>query len=160
MFIVPAAKDNNQVSKGRAKGGLVTLWKKTLTKYVSRVKSDNVRRQATKFSFPSGSVLVVNAYFPCDPRSENFDETEIVNLLAELKLLIDQSQCHHVLLAADLNCHFERYTRFTNIVRNQLEDLQLSILWQNPDHRVEAVDYTHCSSSIILHITPQLITLG
>ena len=105
MFIVPAAKDNNQVSKGRAKGGLVTLWKKTLTKYVSRVKSDNFRIQATKFSFPSGSVLVINAYFPCDPRSENFDETEIVNLLAELKLLIDQSQCHHVLLSADLNCH-------------------------------------------------------
>ena len=28
MFIVPAFKDNNQVSRGRGKGGLVTLWKK------------------------------------------------------------------------------------------------------------------------------------
>ena len=31
MFIVPAAKDTNQVTKGRSKGGLVTMWRKNLT---------------------------------------------------------------------------------------------------------------------------------
>ena len=36
MFIVPGKKDNSQVSRGRAKGGLATIWNKTLTKYVSK----------------------------------------------------------------------------------------------------------------------------
>ena len=68
MFIVTTT----QVIKGRGKGGLVTIWEKSLTKYVFRVTNDNFGIQATKVSFPSGGVLVVNAYFPCDPRTENF----------------------------------------------------------------------------------------
>ena len=107
MFIVPAKKNNSQVSRGRAKGGLATIWNKTLTKDVLKVKSDNFRVQATKFSLPSGEILVINAYFPCDPRADNFDDTELISLLADMKSLINQSQCTNVLLAADLNCHFE-----------------------------------------------------
>ena len=38
MFIVPASKDNSQVSKGRGSGGLATMWDKGLTKYVAQVK--------------------------------------------------------------------------------------------------------------------------
>ena len=41
MFIVPAHKNSNQVSKGRGKGGLVTMWSKKMTKYVSKIKCDN-----------------------------------------------------------------------------------------------------------------------
>ena len=106
MFIVPAKKNNSQVSRGRAKGGLATIWNKTLTKYVSKANSDNYRVQATKFSLPRGGILVINAYFPCDPRTDNFDDTELISLLADMKSLINQSQCTNVLLAADLNCHF------------------------------------------------------
>ena len=43
MYIVPAYKENNQVSRGRGKGGLVTMWKKALTKYVSKVPCSNFR---------------------------------------------------------------------------------------------------------------------
>ena len=31
MYIVPAFKQNSQVSKGRGKGGLATLWDKKMT---------------------------------------------------------------------------------------------------------------------------------
>ena len=41
MYIVPAHKDNNQVNRGRGKGGLVTMWKKPLTKFVSKVPCSN-----------------------------------------------------------------------------------------------------------------------
>ena len=77
MFIVPAYKNVNQVTKGRGQGGLATIWKKSLTKYVSKLSTNNFRLQATKFSFPKCHLLVVNAYFPCDPRISNFDETEL-----------------------------------------------------------------------------------
>ena len=78
MFIVPAHKDNFQVSRGRGSGGLATLWNKSLTKYVSKVKCSSYRLQATKFSFPSGSLLILNTYFPCDPRTINFDDEELL----------------------------------------------------------------------------------
>ena len=39
MYIVPAVKSNSQISRGRGSGGLATIWKRTLTKYVSRVES-------------------------------------------------------------------------------------------------------------------------
>ena len=66
MFIVPEVKNNYQVSKGRGKGGLATIFSKKITKYVSKIKCDNYRLQATKFNFPF------------DPRTVNFDDTELV----------------------------------------------------------------------------------
>ena len=52
MFIVPAKEDNSQVSRGRGKGGLAILWKKSLTKYVTKVDCKNARLQAVKFQLP------------------------------------------------------------------------------------------------------------
>ena len=150
MYIEPAYKPNSQVSKGRGKGGLVTMWRKPLTKYVSRVASSNFRLQATKFSFPSSSILIINAYFPCDPQVEDFNDTEIVTVLTDIQLLIRNAPCTDILLTGDLNCHFQRGTRFTNLIRETLAELGLLVLWQNPDsdpnHAIARVDYTHCST--------------
>ena len=123
MFIVPAEKNNSQISRGRGKGGLATIWKRGLTKYVMKIECNNSRLQATKFDFPSGSLLVLNVYFPCDPRVNNFDDTEVLTLLADIKTAIGTSHCHHILLCGDLNCHFERYNRYTNTVKDFLEDI-------------------------------------
>ena len=49
MFIKPAAKENNYVTRGRAKGGLVTIWDQGLTKYVSKITCNSFRLQGTKF---------------------------------------------------------------------------------------------------------------
>ena len=103
MFIVPAHKDNTQVSRGRGKGGLVTIWKKGLTRYVSKVECSNFRIQATKFEFPSKNILLINAYFPCDPRTDSFDETELLTLLADITVVVETSLCSNVMIAADLN---------------------------------------------------------
>ena len=62
MFIVPAHKDNKGVTKGRGKGGLVTMWGKGLTKYVEKVDCPNYRLQATKFKFPEGHFLLKLLY--------------------------------------------------------------------------------------------------
>ena len=92
MFIVPALKSNSQVSKGRGKGGLATLWDKNLTKHVSQIKCASFRLQVTKFTFPSGSLLLLNTYFPCDPRVNNFNEDELLTLLAEMKEIMNNER--------------------------------------------------------------------
>ena len=91
MYIVPAHKDKNQVSKGRGKGGLATLWDNKITKYVSKIKCENFRLQATKFNFPNGPLLILNTYFPCDPRTANFDDTELLKLLTDIQTIIMQA---------------------------------------------------------------------
>ena len=125
------------------------MWKKNITKYVSKVQCNNYRLQATKFSFPSRPILLINCYFPCDPRTENFNDCEVVGLLADLQSVIRQVQNVEVLLAGDLNCHFQRQSRFSIMVKDSLADLGLTIVWQNPDsnpqHSIQALDYTHCS---------------
>ena len=40
MFITPAYKDNKQVTRGRGKGGLATIFDKKLTNYVSKIKTE------------------------------------------------------------------------------------------------------------------------
>ena len=97
MFIVPATKDITQVTKGRGKSGLVTLWKNCLTRYVSKIDTSNFRIQATKFSIPGSHFVLVNAYFPCDPRVDNFDEGEILSILAEIQTIVDESNCSNVI---------------------------------------------------------------
>ena len=88
MHVVPAVKHNNYVSRGRGSGCLATIWKKELTKFVSRVKCDNPRLLGTRFNFPKWNILMINCYFPCDPRSENYDDTTLVNLIADIRSLI------------------------------------------------------------------------
>ena len=125
------------------------MWNKNITKYVSKVQCSNHRLQATKFSFPGRPLLLINCYFPCDPRTENFNDFELLGLLADLQYLIRQDHNVEVLLAGDLNCHFQRQSRFCNMVKDSLTDLGLTIVWQNPDmnpqHCIQCVDYTHCS---------------
>ena len=149
MFIVPAHKPTTQVSKGRGKGGLATIWEKNLTKYVSKIQCDNFRIQATKFEFPSGPLLVINSYFPCDPRTINFDDTELLTLLSSIHNVIVGSGCRNIWLAGDLNAHFQRSTRFTNMVRDFLSDIGLYLLWENEEglENIKNIDYTFMSTA-------------
>ena len=140
MYIRPAYKETNRVCRGRAKGGLATLWNPGLTKYVSKIKSENFRLQGTKFSFPSGSLLVVNCYFPCDPRKEEFDDSELVKIIADIENLICSADCFSVLLAGDMNSHFARNNKFTKTIKSFFDDKNLQIFWQMPNNEIQGVD--------------------
>ena len=147
MFIVPAVKDESQVSKGRGKGGLATMWDKNLTKYVSQIKCSNFRLQVTRFDFPSGSFLLLNTYFPCDPRVYNFNEEELLVLLAEIRNVMRMQACVYNMILGDLNSHFSRQTQFTNIIINFFNDIDFLLFWENTDqaqnHLINEIDFTY-----------------
>ena len=147
MFITPAFKTNSEVSAGRAKGGLCTMWKKGLTKYVSKIETKNDRIQATMFSFTACNILVINSYFMCDPRT-NFDDRELHNLLSEIRRVIEVSECQNVSLNGDLNCDFSRQTPFVGIVRQFCESMKIKPIWSNPKNDdsgiISTVSHTYC----------------
>ena len=134
MYIAAAVKENNAVHGGRGKGGLATLWRKELTKYVTQIKSDNFRLQATKFSLPSGHLLIINSYLPCDPGHDNYDDQELQLVLAEIRRMVDISNCHNILVAGDLNCDFSRQNRFVRTIRDFFEDIGLVSFWAQDDN--------------------------
>jgi len=117
MYIVPAYKNSDKVMKGWGSGGLVLMWNKRLTKYVTNVKCDNYRLQAAKFNFPESEFLLINAYFMVDPQNNNFNDNELLAVLAEIERIINVTSCIYVILAGDINCDFSRNSEFVNIVR-------------------------------------------
>ena len=125
----------------------MTLWKKGLTKYVSKINCNNFRIQATKFAFPGNMILGVNSYFPCDLQADNFDEAELLKLLSDISNVIEASNCQKVVLLGDFNADFNRCTRFTVLVYDYLTELSLKIIWYNSDtssnNNISTVDHTY-----------------
>ena len=91
------------VDSGRGRGGLVQLTEKSLTVARSRVLTKSPRVQAQLLGFPTGKVILINAYKPCDPQTQNFDDTELIETPSELERIVSsQSECE-VVLSADMN---------------------------------------------------------
>ena len=117
MLNVPAFKENDVITRGQGKGGFVTMWKKCYTKYVTKIKCDNFRIQATKFNFPNAELLIINLYFMVEPQNNNFNDNELLSLLAEIDMIVTSSNSSNLLLSGDINCDFARQSAFVNIVR-------------------------------------------
>ena len=124
------------------------------------------------FRLQEGNYFPFNCYRPCNPRFEPFDNSELVGVLSDIRSLILSSSCVKIILAGNLNAHFDRHSRFTSMISDHLHDLGLLVLWQNSDnqsnHMIHPADYTYLSisngvigSSIIDHfcVSPNLYQL-
>ena len=81
-----------------------------------------------------------------------------MTLLADIQQAITDSNCYNVLIAADLNCHFPRNSRFTNIVKSHFDEAGLVIFWENQveNENIRNIDYTHIN---IANRVPALSTI-
>ena len=109
-YVIPGHREINQ-DKGRPKGGLLQLSSKSVKVKRNIVKTDSFRLQAQTIDFPATRILWINAYFPCDPQSANYDSTELVTLLTELETIMDNNQFDDIIIGAD--CNWDR-TRTVN----------------------------------------------
>ena len=88
-------------------------------KYVS---PDFYRIQAVKIKFRTSSCLLVNSYFPCDPRNRQ-EDTELLETIQAIRsvLEVEGTDCRSVLWAGDINADFLRQTNHTERVREVVE---------------------------------------
>ena len=135
-YVIPGYREIGQDS-GRPMGGIAQLRKKNLNLKVDRVMTKSYRIQAQILDFSNSRLLWLNTYFPTDPGG-NFDETELVELLAEIEDIMDRSEYDDVLWNGDLNYDKSRNTPFVLTVSRFLERVGLVSVW---DHY--PVDYTH-----------------
>ena len=58
----------------------------------TRVPTSNFRIQAQVVKLPSSNILWLSTYFPTDPQMQNYDDSELQDVLAELKMLIQMTE--------------------------------------------------------------------
>ena len=78
----PATKDGLD---GRPKNGMFIAVPNCLKEMVKDVSPHSFRIQSVVINTKTCKILLINTYFPQDPRITNFDETELVLLLSEIK---------------------------------------------------------------------------
>ena len=96
-------------------------------------------------------MLWINSYFPTDPHTVEFDDHEVVEVLNEVKRIIDKADCRNVILNGDLNWDLSRKTGLSSLINNFVETIGLVPLWKHFE-----VDYTHVhtdylSTSVLDH---------
>ena len=131
VFSIPAFKDIDSGPYGRPSGGLSLIYSHDVSQFVTRLTCPNsFRVQGLKINFPGENFLVINTYFPNDPRSNNINENELLDTLNSIKYLLDLcGEDYKVILMGDLNTDFSRNTTFVQIVRNFLRENDLTSTW-------------------------------
>ena len=128
-YFIPAFREKERDS-GRAKGGLAQL---SSTKYkvkTVRIPTKNFRLQAQVLHFPNTVLLWINSYFPTDPLTVRFDETELLEVLNEAEDIMDKTEFDNILWGGDFNWDPMRVTGFSETVGRFMEKIGLVSLWE------------------------------
>ena len=143
-FSIPAYKNNEFLHKGRPSGGLSLIYSRNIMNCVEHITVPNSYRvQGIKVKFPQQNYVFINTYFPTDPRVENFDETELIETLEDIKYILDSCEnTDNLILLGDFNTDFSRNSRFVQLVKQFVEENELSSVWSKFE-----CDFTYCQTS-------------
>ena len=138
IFINPAIKDD--LNTGRPKGGLFIAVPDSIKGLIKDVSPGHWRLQAITITSPSSKTLLINSYFPTDSRTNNTEELfEIINIIRNV---IETNPCDAVVWAGDLNADYSRNTAHARLVKESMEDMNMTSAWEKFD-----VDFT-CVSEV------------
>jgi hypothetical protein len=85
-MVNPAVKNSHD--KGWPKNGMYIAFPESLRNNVTDVSPDYWRLQAAIIKFVNSSTLLVNSYFPTDPRRPNADQSELLETLIYIREVI------------------------------------------------------------------------
>ena len=96
-------------------------------------------------------ILLLCVYFPTDPGTQTFDETNLDVVLSDIRGMCESVCPDSVIIGGDINCDFNRNSGFVNKVRHFTVQNDLCIVWDK-----FPVDFTYIhtdkdSSSTIDH---------
>ena len=137
LVINPAVKSN--LDTGRPKNGMFIAFPNSIKNNISDVSPGFWRVQAITVKLIDSTLLLLNTYFPTDPRRADQDETELQETLSNIKKVIRRNDFDDIVWAGDINADFVRGTSHTNEVSENLDDLGLIKSWDKFD-----VDFTCC----------------
>ena len=121
MFIQLQLFKEGEIGRGRGKGGLSVIWPGSIDKFITRlpVKSSN-RVQACLIHLPRSRILWLNSYFPTDPQTLNFDDSDIRETISAIKNVIENNDYDEILWQGDINTDFSRKSKYVEVVKEAL----------------------------------------
>ena len=159
-YVIPGHRAPGQMS-GRAKAGLAQLSRGELDVKKVRVVTTNFRLQAQVLELPTSRELWLNTYLPTDPRLQQYDDSELQEVLEEVRNILNNIQFDDLVWGSDLNWDPSRNTQFSRTLDAFVRELGLVSLWDT-----HPVPHTHVhtdgrSTSVLDHfvLSPRLLPL-
>ena len=90
----------------------------SIRNHVTDVSPGYWRLQAIILKLGGSTTLLINSYFPTDPRRPNADQSELHDTLSHIKEVIRKNEFDSLLWAGDINADFIRNTNHTNTVQD------------------------------------------
>ena len=103
-------------SYGRPKNGMFIAVPKEIKENVKDVSPDHWRTQAILVNTVNCKILVINSYFPTDPKTHDFDAADLLSTLATINDVLNTNNFDHIVWAGDLNADFRRNNNFTQVI--------------------------------------------
>ena len=136
ILFKPAKKD---FLEGRPKNGMFVAIPAELKSKVKEISLMNERLQAMTLDTGNSKILIINVYFPNDPKTVNYIVNEdLEDILASITDVIENSECTDVIIAGDFNIDFNRKNGHAKRLHTFLKENELKSLWKKFD-----IDFTH-----------------
>ena len=91
--------------------------------------------------------MLLNTYFPTDPRCIDFDETDLQLTESGVKEVIDNYDFDRLVWTGDINADFRRNTRFVRLINEFICEPDISMSWD-----IHEIDFTHaCEVNGVTH---------
>ena len=126
LILKPAIKNGFD---GRPKNGMFIAIPISLKDAVKEIPVVSDRLQCATVDIDESKILLINSYFPTDPRAD-FDEQELLAIFAEITKIVDENSFNHFVLGGDLNADFSRRTKFVTLLREFLDQLNVQKSWE------------------------------
>ena len=135
IFYKEAVKETQE---GRPKNGMFIAIPDELKGQGEDVSPQHWRVQAVILSTQKSRIMVINSYFPTDPRTHDFDSTDLLSTLDAIRNVLKDNDYENVVWCGDINADFLRQSPFTLLIDNFIEDRSLYKSWDT-----FPIDFTH-----------------
>ena len=119
IFYKKAIKDSLE---GIPTNGMLIAVANEIKEYASDVFPKHWRVHNIILKSYNNRILIINSYFPTDPRIEDFDKTELQTTLSAINDVINANDFDNIVWDGDINADFVRQTKFTSIIENFISE--------------------------------------
>ena len=107
ILFKPAIKEG---LNGRPKNGMFIAVPSCLKEKVEDVSPPSLRIQSALIETQHCKIMLINTYFPQDPRCADFDETEVTLMLSDIRNVMNKYEFDQLIWTGDINADFKRST--------------------------------------------------
>ena len=135
IIFKPAVKDG---FNGRPMNGMLIAVPNVIKENINDVSPNHWRVQAAIVKTNEEKVLILDTYFPVDPRTLRFDDNEVLEVFNAIDNVLESNEFSQICWGGDINCDFVRNTGFVQSVDRFIGELNLVKAWER-----FPIDYTH-----------------